>query len=86
MSWSYKLTSGCSYSVSETDQLLAHIQSFGAAHAQVPDCLKQGLALFTLQTHGRKARARVQLNVKDGCSDVFVSFWKPLLLLDMHVW
>ena len=73
--------------MSETEQLLAHIQSFSAVHSQVPECLKQRVPLFAIHTRGgRKSRTGLQLNVRDGCSEAFASYWRPLLLLDTHVW
>ena len=85
-------------SISEVDQLLVHLQSFAASttHFTVPECLAQGIALFLLQPSQRKRKsqsaarrssaANVKLNLKDSCAEQFAVFWKPVAVLDPHIW
>ena len=97
MDYAYNMCLCCS--VSEVDQLLVHLQSFSSSsnHFTIPECLAQGIALFSLNSAYSKRKrktpcagkrtsgATVRLNVKDVCAEQFAVFWKPVSVLDPHI-
>ncbi|XP_025109017.1 KICSTOR complex protein SZT2-like isoform X3 [Pomacea canaliculata] len=72
--------------ISQTDQLLMHLQSFdsNSAYYEVPDSIRSGVPLFVLDPVNPVLNS--QLNTKEPSLAQFASFWRPVLMLDTNIW
>ncbi|XP_053393950.1 KICSTOR complex protein SZT2-like isoform X2 [Mercenaria mercenaria] len=75
--------------LSQTDQLLVHLQSFSTKleHYTLPGSIKEGVPLFYLPLpNSVTPTLSTQLNSKDTVLNQFASFWRPVVNLDIKVW
>nr|KAG5703229.1 hypothetical protein BaRGS_034140 [Batillaria attramentaria] len=73
-------------SISQTDQLLAHLQSFdnNPLFHEVPEYLRSGVPLFVLDPVNPVLNS--QLSTRESTLSQFASFWKPVIMLDTNIW
>ncbi|KAL3869893.1 hypothetical protein ACJMK2_042520, partial [Sinanodonta woodiana] len=74
--------------LSQTDQLLVHLQSFSAnpLYYKVPESIQKGVPLFCLPQANSSVPVLNQQLRKDSALNQFASFWKPVVNLDIKVW
>ncbi|KAL4236752.1 KICSTOR complex protein szt2 [Mactra antiquata] len=75
--------------LSQTDQLLVHLQSFSnnPVHYTLPGSVKEGVPLFYVPLPTSTVPTlSTQLNSKDPVLSQFASFWRPVVHLDYKVW
>ncbi|XP_041357997.1 KICSTOR complex protein SZT2-like isoform X2 [Gigantopelta aegis] len=74
--------------IRETDQLLAHLQSFftNPVYYKIPESIKIGIPLFYLSQNSQTPALNSQLSTKDTVLAQFASFWKPVIMLDTNIW
>ncbi|ESO95892.1 hypothetical protein LOTGIDRAFT_144381, partial [Lottia gigantea] len=78
-------------SVSQTDKLLAHLQSFSTNtnYYKIPESIRNGIPLFMVSQFNETsstATLNTQLNLKDSALTNFASFWRPIVMLDTNIW
>lgn len=75
--------------ISSTDQLLVHLHSFNQnpVYYSVPESFRNGVPLFVMPHNSSSGNPAPSSNVKNNSSYApFVSFWKPVCMLDISIW
>ncbi|XP_052774284.1 KICSTOR complex protein SZT2-like isoform X2 [Mya arenaria] len=75
--------------LSQTDQLLVHLQSFSTVphNYTLPASVKEGVPLFYLPLpNSTTPTLNTQLNTKDHGLNQFASYWRPVVHFDIKVW
>lgn len=72
--------------ISQTDQLLAHLQSFDTnpLFHEVPESIRSGVPLFVLDPVNPVLNS--QLSTRESTLSQFASLWKPVIMLDTNIW
>ncbi|KFO37760.1 Protein SZT2 [Fukomys damarensis] len=76
------------YSINQTDQMLAHLQSFSSVpeHFTLPDSTKSGVPLFYIPPGSTTPVLSLQHSGSDSSHAQFAAYWKPVLSMDANSW